>query len=93
MEDFLKMDVFFIVATIAVLIVAVLTSIALVYLIRILRTVSHISEEVQGEAVALREDIDGLRQKARSEGLRLKHIFDIFGKAGKRLLTTGRRKS
>lgn len=93
MEDFLKMDIFFAVATFAVLIVAALLSAFLFYCIRILRTLARIAEEVEGEAKALRGDIEEVRLKIRSEGVQAKHLLTLFKKATKRLLSQNRRKS
>ncbi|MDB5264686.1 MAG: hypothetical protein JWN64_257 [Parcubacteria group bacterium] len=78
MNDFLKMDIFFGVTTVAVIVVTVLLVIVLVWLIRILKRVEHVSELVEEEGEHLRDDIADVRAKVRSEGLRLKHMFSFF---------------
>lgn len=93
MEDFLKMDVFFVVATIAVVVLAALVSVALYYVVRLLRTLMHISEEVEEETKAIRGDIEDVRRTARREGLKAKHVLAVATKAGKRVLSHSHRKT
>lgn len=74
MNDFLKMDVFFVVSTAAVVIVATLLSIAIFYAIRILRAADRLSQTVEAEAALVRDDLRDLRAGIRREGFRWKHI-------------------
>ena len=74
MNDFLKMDVFFVVSTIAVVVVAALLALALIRIIRILRRVEQISDTVSEEAVLVRADVAELRQNVKQEGFKLKHM-------------------
>lgn len=78
MEDVLKMDIFFVITTLAVIIVTLLASVMLYYAIKILRNVEHVSERVSEESDNLAADISDLRDHARKEGLRFKHIVDLF---------------
>jgi len=71
MNDFLKMDVFFVVSTIAVVVVALLLSYAIYKAIRILRKVEEISDSVSQETALIRGDIEEARLAARREGYRL----------------------
>jgi hypothetical protein len=87
MSDFLKMDVFFVVSTVAVVIVGVLFCIALFYVIRILRTADRISEEFADEAHLVRADIRDMRASVRAEGFKWRHVSGLF-----RRLLTGRSK-
>ena len=77
MQDFLKMDIFFFVTTFVVVSGGILLVIALYYVIRILRRVDHVMENVSEESNDIRGDIQILRQKVREEGLKMKHIGDF----------------
>ena len=74
MDDFFKMDVFFIVSTIAVVIVTALIAFILVSVLRILRHVEDLSATVSEEAKLVRADVADLRASVRSEGLKARHI-------------------
>lgn len=83
MSDFLKMDVFFVVSTVAVVIVAVFVAIALYYVIRILRTTDRISSDIADEAHLIRADIQDVRAGVRAEGFKWKHVSQL----GRKLFT------
>jgi len=70
MNDFFKMDVFFVVATAAVVVLGALVGVALVRLLRILRHVERISDVVHKEAELVQGDIAGLRRGIREEGFK-----------------------
>lgn len=78
MDDFLKMDVFFVVTTAVVLIGGVICMVALYYLIRVLRSVDRLMKNISEESDNIREDIALLRAKAREEGMKWKHLLDFF---------------
>ena len=90
MEDFLKMDVFFFVATLAMVLVTILISVALAYVIRFLRIVNRISETVEEETDMIRSDIQEAR--ARVKNFRFIHLFPLLGKSAKRIATRGKQK-
>ncbi len=75
MEEFLKMDIFFVVTTVVVLALAILAGVILYRVIRILKNVEKISKEVADGAADLRSDFDSVRASAR-EGLQ--KIFRKF---------------
>jgi hypothetical protein len=79
MEDFLKMDIFFVVTTAVVLCGGTLFIVALVYFIKILRSVDNIAQNVSAESDSVRGDLEILRTKIREEGMKVKHIADFFG--------------
>lgn len=79
MEEFLKMDVFFVVATAVTLLLGVMSSVALYYIIRILRSVDHVSQNISDESDHIKIDLGILRAKVREEGMRLEHFLDLFG--------------
>lgn len=87
MDEFLKMDIFFMVTTIVVLAGGMLCVVALFYIVRILKSVDNIAENVSEESDSMRGDIAVLRQKIREEGMKIKHFTDFFsGMASRRKL-------
>jgi hypothetical protein len=78
MSDFAKMDIFFVVTTAAVVVVAILLSYALYRIIRILRHVEHVSELVSEEGDRVREDIAEVRDKVKTEGLKLALMSNLI---------------
>jgi hypothetical protein len=90
MAEFIKMDVFFVVTTIAVVLVGTLLGVALFYVIRILRNVEHVSERVAEESDYIKSDLEELRTNVRKEGAKFKHFADFFGGIVKR--NSGRRR-
>ena len=63
--------------TIAVVVVALLLVIALIYLIMALNRIKHIAEQIREETILFREDIHDLRDSVRREGFKVKNLFDI----------------
>lgn len=84
MDAFTKMDIFFVVATGAVALVAVLIGYLLYRLIRLVRTLDRIAGEVKDEAVELRADLRSFRSKAFSGKMSFGSVLSFFGKAAKR---------
>ncbi len=79
MDNFLKMDVFFVVTTVVAVIGGILVIIAMYYVVKILRNLDEVMKNVQEESSEIRMDINLLRKKARDEGMKIKHIADFFG--------------
>jgi hypothetical protein len=84
MDEFLKMDIFFVVATVAVAVLAVLSSFILWRLERILRHVEHISEQAAAESDNLREDLAEMRSEVHRGKNRLLALMGFVGKTAKR---------
>lgn len=84
MSEFLKMDIFFFVTTIVTIIVGVFIVVALYYLVRILRSVDHLAQNVSTESDNIREDLILLRTKLREEGTKIKHFSDFFAGIARR---------
>lgn len=82
MSDFLKMDIFFVVATVATVLVAALIIVALVHVVKLLQTLNRIGEEVEEEAKALREDIEEARSHVRE--FSMSQLFSLITKKAKR---------
>lgn len=78
MADFLKMDIFFFTTTAVVFVLALFLITALYYVIRILKSVDHVAHNVSDESDNLRDDVAVLREKIRTEGMKIKHFVDFF---------------
>lgn len=92
MDSFEKMDIFFLVTTVAVVVVALVAIFVGWRLAQLLGTIRRLSEEAVDEARALRADIGDVRDSVRREGFKLRHIFGLASKIGGRLSTRDRRK-
>ena len=85
MDEFLKMDIFFVVTTVAVFLGMALCAVAMIYIIKILKSVDHITHNVSEESDVMRSDIAILRKRVRDEGMKWKHFSEFFsGMVGRR---------
>ena len=87
MNEFLKMDIFFVVTTIAVIAVTVLGVFVLWKIVRIVKNVEHISEQVSLEADAVRGDLADMRGEVKRGKGRIVSLLGLFKKATKRHYT------
>jgi len=78
MDDFLKMDIVFLVTTAAVFLGGVLCAVAFVYIIKILKSIDHVAHNVSEESDEVRGDFLVLRKRIREEGVKLKHFSEFF---------------
>ena len=92
MSNFLKMDIFFVVATLAIVVLGVMLGIVLVRALRILKNVEHISENISEESDTIRKDFERLRTKAWEESLRLRAVGKFFKDMIGRFVPKKRRK-
>lgn len=74
MNEFLKMDVFFLITTVAVLLVTGLVCFVLYRILRILRNVEHVSQIVSDESDLVRNDLSEMRAVIKREGFKLTHL-------------------
>jgi 5-bromo-4-chloroindolyl phosphate hydrolysis protein len=79
MNDFLQMDIFFVVTTAAVVVITILFALALFYVVRVLRNVDQVMRNISEESGLIREDIAVLRTNVRTEGMKWKHFARFFG--------------
>lgn len=79
MNEFLKMDVFFVVTTTVILLLGVFALVALYFIIKILKNVDHVSKNVSEESDHIKVDVNILRAKIRDEGMRVQHLLGLFG--------------
>ncbi|HEY0979503.1 MAG TPA: hypothetical protein VGE23_01540 [Candidatus Paceibacterota bacterium] len=78
MTDFLKMDIFFGVTTVAVIVLSVLLALVLIRLLRILKTVDEVSEIVQEETQEIRDDIREVRAQVKIKAVEAGQLFGLL---------------
>lgn len=78
------MDIFFVVATFAVIAVAIFIAFVLWRLERVLKNIEYISKQVAMESDLVRQDIAEMRTSIRQGKSRLKSLFTFFGNFTKR---------
>jgi len=81
------MDVFFFVATIAVLIMCALVSLVVWRFLRILRNIEKLSETVSEETQLIKGDIDAMRTRVREEGFHWADMSKLVRSAVRRFIT------
>ena len=84
MNEFVKMDVFFFITTIAVVILSIFGVIILWRVSCIFKHIEHISEQISLESDSIRSDLAEVRSDIRSGKGRLKSLFNFFGTTVKR---------
>lgn len=84
MSEFLKMDIFFFVATVAVVVLAFFAAFVLWRLQRVLKNVEHISEQIAGESDNIRQDLAEMRSDIRRGKGRLMSLFGFLKKSTRR---------
>ncbi len=90
MDQFLKMDIFFVIATVGVIVLLILVAIAFYYFIRLLRTLNRVALTVEEEAHALKGDLEDARASIKRGGNSLLSLFGFATKTSKRLLAKKR---
>ena len=78
MNEFMKMDIFFFISSIAAVILAILLVILLVYAIGFMRDLKYISSKAKIEAEHLSEDLNNFRQSIKQQGFKLKNLANFF---------------
>lgn len=84
MNEFLKMDIFFFITSMAVVLLALLGAFVLWRLSRVLKNIEHISEQVALESDNIRLDLAEVRGDIRRGKGKLKSLFSFFTKTAKR---------
>ncbi len=92
MNPFIQMDIFFVIAAIGFVVLAVLASIIMVYVIILLRTINRVAVNVEEEAQSLKDDLDAARASVKRGGIGLLSLFGFATKAGTRLLKKSKKK-
>lgn len=84
MDNFVKMDVFFFVATVAVVILALLLAVLIIYIIKISRDVKYISHKAKSEADLIAQDLSDLRENVKNKGAKFKYFWSFFNNLRKK---------
>ncbi|OGG55996.1 hypothetical protein A2680_00470 [Candidatus Kaiserbacteria bacterium RIFCSPHIGHO2_01_FULL_55_37] len=79
MNDFLKMDIFFIVTTLAVIMLGIVVTLILFRVWRILGHIEEISRDISEESALLRNDVAQMRARIKSEGFKFSQVLSLFG--------------
>jgi len=75
MDEFFKMDIFFIITSAVVVLLGILLVVILYKIWKILGYVERISKAIDEESTLIRADLDDLRAKVRSEGMKAKYFL------------------
>lgn len=78
MNDFYQMHVFFFISSLGFIILSVILTVALIYIIKILRDIKYISQKAKSEADILSGELSELRQNVREQGSKLKFFSSFF---------------
>jgi predicted Holliday junction resolvase-like endonuclease len=84
MTEFAKMDIFFFVTTIAVMILTVLLGILIIYIIKISKDIRYISQKAKNEAELISQDLSELRDNIKDKGMKLKYFMSFFNNLRKK---------
>ena len=85
MDEFLKMDVFFFVTTVAVIVLAFFSAFVLWRLQRVLKNIEHISEQASIESDLIRQDLSDMRGDIRRGKGRVRSLFGFLKKSSRRV--------
>lgn len=86
MNDFLKMDIFFVVATLVTLLIGGLLGLAIYKVIKILETVRKITDLVQEEVLETKQDLRELRGFIREKNFTFSKVISFLKRYGKRIV-------
>jgi membrane protein implicated in regulation of membrane protease activity len=84
MNEFVKMDVFFFITTVAVVLFTAFGVVIFLRFSRILKNIEHISQQVSLESDNIRGDLAEVRSDIRRGKGKLKSLLGFFGKLSKR---------
>jgi|GEM_PF-3157721 len=88
-ESFIQADIFFFITSIAVVVVGLLFTVALIYFIKILRDIDKFQKRVNAGAGEVIEDIKVIRNELVNEGTGVigiaRTLFKFFGRTTRRI--------
>ncbi len=73
-------DIFFFITSISVVVLTVLFIVAMVYIIRILKNASQLSDTIKREGEYIAEDISDLREAYTESGMKLAYFLQFLAK-------------
>ncbi len=68
MNEILQANIFFMITSIAVIIITILCAVALFYVVKVIRNVAEISDTVRRESEEIAKDVEALRGEIRQKG-------------------------
>lgn len=80
MDSFLKSDIFFFITSVAVVIIAILLTVLIIYLIKVSRDIRYISQRAKTEADNIIEDVSQLRANIKEQGGKIKDLAGFLGR-------------
>lgn len=84
MDQIAKSEIFFVVTTVAVIVITILMAIAGFYVIKILKNVKSITTRAKTETDLIAGDITELRTNLRQEGAKVKYFTKFFNNLTKK---------
>lgn len=93
MNSLLKSDVFFFITSIAVVVIAILLTILIVYLIKVSRDIKYISQRAKTEADNIIDDVSKLRTNLKEQGGKIKDLAGFFSRFYKPKKTKSRKET
>lgn len=87
MSEIAKADLFFVITTIAVVVVSAAFVVALVYLIRILKDFKKVTGKITEESERISKDLSDLHTAVREQGARVAQAVTSFGSKKKKQAT------
>ncbi len=88
METLIHADIFFFISTIALIIISIGLVIAVIYVIKILHNIFHVSEKVKEGSDEILSDIQNLRADVKTQGFRVQYVMgfikSLFGRGRSR---------
>lgn len=80
MNNLIKSDIFFFITSIAVVIIAILLTILIIYLIKVSKDIRYISKRAKTEADNIIDDVSQLRTNLKTEGGKIKDLAGMFAR-------------
>lgn len=78
MDTLIKADIFFFITSIAVIIIGAILSVALIYIVKILRDLRYIMTRAREETDSVIEDVQDLREYIRKERSKFEFMSEII---------------
>jgi len=84
MNDFTQMHIFFFIASVAAVTLAILLAVMISFIIKILNDIRYISGRAREEVDLIADDLSDLHDKVHSGGFKFRYIASLFSNLYKR---------
>ncbi|MBI2577251.1 MAG: hypothetical protein HYV77_00195 [Candidatus Wildermuthbacteria bacterium] len=78
MDSIIQADIFFFITTVALVTLTVILAVALIYIVKILRNIKHVTDLAKKESLLLSEDFEQVRLKIRQEGFKIQYLLQLL---------------